>query len=111
MEWESYMSFKNSEFIQLIIDWLQQNYPIIYGAILAVVIAYVRLIYDGVDRKRKWIEAILCGTLSLAASSGLDYLGLPSDLSPFIGGMIGFLGVDKLRQISLSILERKSKDQ
>ncbi|QIQ22397.1 phage holin, lambda family [Zophobihabitans entericus] len=103
------MPYKNNDFFASVIDWLYQNYPLIYGAILAVLIAYVRLVYDGVDGRKKWIEAILCGALALAASSALDYFGLPQSLSPFIGGMIGFLGVEKLRAFSMAFFERRSK--
>lgn len=90
-----------------ILTWLQENAPLIYGVILSIIIAYGRLTYDGIGGRRKWVEALLCGALSLAASSGLDYFDLSMSLNPFIGGAIGFLGVDKLRQISNSILNKK----
>ena len=97
----------NNMYKSSIMEWLQSNAPLIYGVVLSIIIAYGRLTYAGVGGRRKWVEALLCGALSLAASSGLDYFGLPVSMNPFIGGAIGFLGVDKLRQISNSMLRKR----
>lgn len=104
------MPLKDNDILQSIWTWIGSNWPIIYGALLAIAVSYGRAIYDGQHGTRKWVEAVLCGALSLMASSGLDYLGLSPSLSPFVGGMIGFLGVDKFRQISLSLINKKTGD-
>lgn len=39
-----------------------------------------------------WIEALICGFLTLACASTLNYLNLPSELSIFLGGFVGFKG-------------------
>ncbi len=45
-------------------------------------------------------EGRLCGALSLCVTSALDVVGLPVSISPFVGGIVGFVGVDKLREIT-----------
>ncbi|ERN88542.1 endonuclease [Salmonella enterica subsp. enterica serovar Typhimurium str. CDC_2009K1288] len=74
---------------------------------MAGLIAYGRLIYDGA-RKNKWLEGVLCGALSLCVTSALDVVGLPVSISPFVGGIIGFVGVDKLREIAISALKKRA---
>ncbi|TRN46799.1 phage holin, lambda family, partial [Salmonella enterica subsp. enterica] len=69
---------------------------------------YGRLIYDGATRKNKWLEGVLCGALSLCVTSALDVVGLPVSISPFVGGIIGFVGVDKLREIAISALKKRA---
>lgn len=82
-------------------------WPQILGASMAGLIAYGRLIYDGATRKNKWLEGVLCGALSLCITSTLDVVGLPVSISPFVGGVIGFVGVDKLREIAISALRKR----
>lgn len=90
-----------------ILDWLQINWPLLYGVFMAFIIAYGRLTYDGVGGSRKWVEAIFCGAVTLSASSGLEFFGLSTNLAPFVGGAIGWLGIDKLRQLSHAIVDKK----
>ncbi len=90
-----------------VLKGLQHAWPQISGATLAATVCYGRLIYDGVDRKNKWIEGVLCGALSLAISSSLDVVGLPISLSPFVGGLVGFIGVEKLREIAMRVISRR----
>ncbi|EBI9890278.1 phage holin, lambda family, partial [Salmonella enterica] len=46
--------------------------------------------------------------LSLCVTSALDVVGLPVSISPFVGGIIGFVGVDKLREIAISALKKRA---
>ncbi|QZN97796.1 phage holin, lambda family [Symbiopectobacterium purcellii] len=101
------MSESNVGFWADLLNGLKSSWPQIFGAGLAAIICYGRLIYDGTDRKNRWIEGVLCGALSLAISSALDVVGLPITMSPFIGGMVGFIGVEKLRNIAINAISRR----
>ena len=103
------MTWKNDGGLwTVILGWLKLNWPTIYGAVLAVLIAYARIIYDGVNRKNRWLEALLCGALALTINGFLEGVGLPSSLTPFAGEMVGFIGVDKLREIAIKFLNTKA---
>lgn len=101
------MNDKDVGFWADVLNGLKNSWPQISGAMLAALIAYARLIYDGAERKNKWIEGVLCGALSLGISSGLDVVGLPISMSPFVGGMVGFIGVEKLRGIAINAISRR----
>ncbi|CAM3637496.1 terminase [Xenorhabdus thuongxuanensis] len=58
-----------------ILNGLKNSWPQISGSVLAALICYGRLIYDGVERKNRWVEALLCGALSWSVSSGLEMFG------------------------------------
>ncbi|OCL19887.1 phage holin, lambda family [Gilliamella sp. wkB72] len=90
-----------------ILDWLQANWPMIYASLMAFIIAFGRLTYDGVGGRRKWVEAIFCGAVTMSASTGLEFFGFSVTLAPFVGGVIGWLGIDKLRQLSHAIVDKK----
>lgn len=102
------MNDKNPEFWAAVLTGLKNAWPQLLGASMAGLIAYARLIYDGVTRKNKWLEGVLCGALSLCITSALDAFGLPVSISPFVGGVIGFVGVDKLREIAISALKKRA---
>lgn len=101
------MNEKDPGFWADIMHGLRNSAPQLSGAGLAVLICYGRLIYDGVERKNKWIEGVICGALSLGISSALDVVGLPISMSPFVGGMVGFIGVEKLRGIAVRAISRR----
>lgn len=103
------MNDKDVSFWTAVLSGLQNAWPQISGAVLAVAVCYGRLIYDGVDRKNKWVEGVLCGALSLAISSSLEVIGLPISMSPFLGGLVGFIGVEKVREIALRVINRRMR--
>ncbi len=74
---------------------------------MAALICYGRLIYDGVERKNRWVEALLCGALSWSVSSGLEMFGIPASFAPAIGGAIGFIGVEKLREFAVRAINKR----
>jgi lambda family phage holin len=84
--------------------------PAIQGAIMAAVIALLRVLYDDKEttRTRIGLEAALCGCLSLTCSSGLSWVGAPDSVAVAIGGGIGFIGVTKLRELAISWLGKKA---
>ncbi|MDC9614905.1 phage holin, lambda family [Xenorhabdus khoisanae] len=94
-----------------LVDGLKNSWPQISGAILAAGICYGRLIYDGVERKNKWIEGVLCGALSWGISSGLELFGISGSAAPFVGGLVGFIGVEKIREFAIRAINKRLGDK
>lgn len=69
------------------------------GAIMAVMVAVLRVYFDERENRlgRILLEAVICGALSLMGSSLIHTIGLPPTLAVFIGGIIGFVGVEQVR--------------
>ncbi len=84
-------------------SWNFISSPEVRAAIMAIVIAFLRIAYD--NKETAWqriaLEAILCGALSYGISSGLSYFdSIPSGVSVFAGAAVGFLGVDFCRSFA-----------
>ncbi|PHM67712.1 holin [Xenorhabdus kozodoii] len=90
---------------------LKNSWPQISGSALAIAICYGRLIYDGVERKNRWVEPLLCGALSWGISSGLELFGIPASVSPALGGAVGFIGVEKLREFAIRAINKRLGDK
>ena len=84
----------------IVLAWITQNVPVIYGTGLSVLISALRIVYRGGSRKAVLLESVLCGGITLAMLSGLSLLGLPQEAAAFVGGMVGLLGVDKVRRLA-----------
>ena len=67
------------------------------GAVLALAIAFLRITYAGGRGRRRLIESLLCGLITLAAATGTHLLGIPQEATPFLGGVVGLLGIDIIR--------------
>ncbi|RLM24479.1 phage holin, lambda family [Brenneria alni] len=67
------------------------------GVLLSIFIAILRVAYTGGGWQRMFLEGALCGALTLTAVASLEYYSLPKTLTPALGGMIGFIGVEHLR--------------
>ena len=81
----------------IVIAWLSQHTPALYAAGLAVSLSALRIIYGGGTKKAAFLESLLCGCITLAMLSGFESLGIPQSAAGIVGGMIGLLGVDKIR--------------
>ncbi|WP_441005285.1 phage holin family protein [Xanthomonas sp. WHRI 1810A] len=60
---------------------------------------------------KKWrivFEALICGALSLSASSVIEWTLWPSSISIKSGGTIGFIGVTAIRELIIRFLGRKA---
>jgi lambda family phage holin len=49
----------------------------------------------------------MCGLATLTLVPLLEYLGLPQSMATFAGGLVGFIGVEKLRDLAVRFGERK----
>lgn len=108
------MADNDFSFWQIIYSILSSN-PNLQGAILATLIAALRVFYDNKETTlfRVFIEALLCGSLSLCVGSLIEIYGLPESAVITIGGAIGLIGFSALRNKLLKIINRKmdNKDQ
>jgi lambda family phage holin len=94
------MPYKDPTVWSLILAWLAENWPTLYGFILAVITAWLRVTYNGGTGRRRWLEASLVGAITLAFISGFGWFGIPSEAAGFIGGMFGLFGVEKIRELA-----------
>jgi lambda family phage holin len=93
-------------------DWLilKLSDPLWQGAVMAATISLLRVLYEGKEAN-KWrviLEALICGALSLSASSVIEWMAWPSSLSVAAGGTIGFIGVTAIRELIIRFLGRKA---
>lgn len=98
---------KDPSQLSALLAWAYDHSPAIQGFALSVAIAFLRVMYTGAGMRQSALEAALCGAISLAVMSALDLVGLPASASGFVGGAIGFLGVERIRQLAESWLSRR----
>jgi len=77
--------------------------PEIVGVLMAMFISTLRVIYDKEETKplRILLEALICGALSLTASSAIIALQLNLNWAVFSGGVIGYIGSTSVRAIAV----------
>ncbi|WP_160623612.1 phage holin, lambda family [Mixta intestinalis] len=94
------------EWLNIFHSWWRGETPI--GAVLlAIVMASLRVAYNGGGRRKMLLEGLLCGALTLSAASTLQYFDLPYSLAIAIGGGIGFIGVEQFRKIITGIINNR----
>lgn len=83
--------------------------PEFVGAILAMIVAVIRVIYDKEETKpmRVVLEALLCGLLSLTASSAITAMGLDTQWAVFTGGVIGYFGSTAVKSLAYKLIDNK----
>lgn len=99
------MSDDPNEWVSL----LNKMPPELAGALMAMFIAVLRIIYDGKETRpmRIILESCICGALSLTASFGITAMGLNMNWAIFVGGVIGYLGAESVRVLALSIIKHR----
>lgn len=112
------MHEKDPGFWMTLLDMLS---PETKAAIMAMFIAFLRIVYD--RKENQWqriaLESMLCGVISYAVASGLSF-GLSffyekgsapnevADLAVFCGGAIGLLGVEFVRAKARRYISKKA---
>ncbi|MHB0774288.1 phage holin, lambda family [Halomonas sp. WWR20] len=91
---------------QALIGVLASIWPHVYAATLAFVVALVRSLHSGGKPLKSFLEALLCGCLTLALKPVLDYAGISPDLAVAIGAGIAFLGVEWLRERAEGLMDK-----
>ncbi len=93
------------DWLELFQSWWRGDTPL--GAvIMSIVMAGLRIAYFGGGGcwKRKTLEILLCGALTLTFASALEYFGWPKSLSVAIGGGVGLIGVDAIRSFAMRFI-------
>ena len=96
------------DLLELFQSWWRGDTPL--GAvIMSIVMAGLRIAYfgSGGGWKRKTLEILLCGALTLTFASALEYVGWPKSLSVAIGGGVGLIGVDAIRGAAMRVIGNK----
>ena len=91
-----------------LLAWLSVHAPSVYAFCLSVIVAVVRVVYGGGTTRQMALEGAMCGLATLTLVPLLQYLGLPQSMATFAGGLVGFIGVEKLRDIAIRFGERKA---
>lgn len=90
------------------LKWIATYMPSVYGAGVALVISALNDIRAGKPRLYTVTGALICGLFALSLSAMLEYFGLPANGGAFVGGIIGFIGADRLRDIALAVVARRT---
>ena len=102
------MPHNPNTWLELVQSWWRGDTPL--GAvIMSIVMAGLRIAYfgGGGGWKRKTLEILLCGALTLTFASALEYVGWPKSLSVAIGGGVGLIGVDAIRGAAMRVIGNK----
>lgn len=102
------MPEKNPDFWAAVLAWLHAVAPQLSAFALSVSVAALRVIYGGGTRRQMILEAALCGLATLMMVPLLEYLGLPQSMATFVGGLVGFIGVEKIRDIATRFGEKRA---
>ena len=89
-----------------ILETLNNLSPPISGALMAIFISIIRVIYDGKETKplRMFLESLICGALGLSSGYAILALGLNLNWILFISSMIGYLGSNTVRTLVLKFI-------
>jgi lambda family phage holin len=82
------------------------------ASIVAVFVALLRIFYDDKEPRavRRGLEALLCGGITFAVGSGISVMGLGEGWAMFVGGAVGLLGADKVRELGKRFAKRKADE-
>lgn len=89
------------------VAWVASHHPQLYAFGLSVAIAVVRVIYGNGGWRQMVLDGALCGLATLTLVPLLAYFGLPDSMATFVGGAVGFMGVEKLREYADRIIGKK----
>lgn len=92
-----------------LVDVFTNASPQMTGALMAMIIAILRVIYDEKETSkiRILLESMICGGLSLTASSAIVALGWDMNWAIFVGGAIGYFGSATVRTYAYKFIHRK----
>lgn len=83
------------------------------AAVLAMLIAALRILYDGKEPRyiRRIMEACLCGAIAFGLAAGLEAVKVPPGMATFLGAAIGLLGADKVREFAQRYVSAKMEKE
>ncbi|CNI62821.1 phage holin, lambda family [Yersinia pekkanenii] len=89
--------------------WIAEYAPSIYAGLAAIGVSSLMAIKDGKPKKYIVTASCVCGIIALSLSGLLQHFGLPDNSAAALGGAIGFVGADKLRDIVINIVARRTR--
>ena len=103
------MPEKTPEFWTALLVYLQQNYNAITGFVMAFFMSMLRgfFLQQMITFRQRLLDGSICGALTLSSMSLLVYAGVGESLSTFVGGMLGFVGAEKIREFLFSLIRKK----
>lgn len=80
------------------------------GSIASMLMTYFINLYDDkhLGIKRQIVECAICGMLALCASSILKMMNAPEEAYVVAGSIVGFLGVNYIKQFAKDVLNKKA---
>jgi lambda family phage holin len=94
-------------FWEISLKWIAENAPAIYAGLAAIGVSSMMSIKDGKPKKYTITSAIVCGIIGMSLSGLMTHFGLPANASSLVGGVVGFLGADKLRDMANTLVNRR----
>lgn len=88
--------------------WAAMHAAQLYAFGLSVVTAILRVAYTRGKWQQMALEGALCGLGTLTLVPLLTYFNMPESMATFIGGMVGFLGVEKFREYADKVVGKKA---
>ncbi|MDD0824642.1 phage holin, lambda family [Mannheimia sp. AT1] len=89
--------------------YIQQNYNAIAGFVMAFFMSMLRawFLQQKSTYRQRLLDGSICGALTLSCMSLLTHFGVGESLSTFSGGMIGFVGAEKIREFLFALIRKK----
>lgn len=94
-------------FWEITMKWIAENTPAIYAGLSAVGVSALMSIRDGKPKKYTVTTAAVCGIIGMSLSGLMEHFGLPSNAASLVGGFVGFIGADTLRDLATTIVNRR----
>jgi len=88
--------------------WANAYLPSIFSGGTALIISALMDIRAKKPFLYTFTGALICGVVALALSALLEHFGLPENSGAFVGAVIGFVGADRLRDMALAFVARKT---
>lgn len=103
------MSDKDPSVWLIMGTYIQQNYNAITGFVMAFFMSMLRawFLQQKSTYRQRLLDGAICGALTLSCMSLLTHFGVGESLSTFTGGMIGFVGAEKIREFLFALIRKK----
>lgn len=97
------------DLLQIILEHSSQFFLSIISFFIAFLMSFFRIIYlQREDRMIKKVsECVICGMLSATSGAVFEWLNLPINLVLPFSAIVGFLGVDYVRKLSIKYFYKK----
>jgi len=92
----------------ILLAMIKEHWQSIYCVLLTISLAWFRKTSNGVTGRSRVLESLLCGLLWLPAWGLLRVLGVPEDFAGPLASMVGFIGVETIRDLLVRFLGNKA---